>query len=148
MMFLWCPSSYFLCAEAALCTIWVCCLLAVCVLCYCIHCTFPCLKKIRAGLGLWDHLALRVSVCASLHFCRFLRCPCRIKKAYAITLLPPCLCIAPKCFRFMISPRCLCAPIFSYAVRVVSKESRPLVLPRTSCSCTNITFYSVFQKNL
>jgi hypothetical protein len=38
-MFLWCPSSYFLCAEAAPCTIWVWCLLVVCVLCNWVHYT-------------------------------------------------------------------------------------------------------------
>jgi hypothetical protein len=36
----------FLCAWAALCTIWVCCLLVVCVLCYCVQ--------------YWEHVRLQL----------------------------------------------------------------------------------------
>jgi hypothetical protein len=65
--------------------------------------------------GLWDRLA----VCAPHIFC-FLCGPCCIREAYEITLLSVCLCALPNIFCFVL-----------YAVRVVSKETEWLLLPRT-----------------
>jgi hypothetical protein len=79
--------------------------------------------------GSWDHVAVclpvLVFICASV--CSSLS-----------------LCVSPVIFfvgRLMESPFCLCNPLFFvfYAVRVVWKESRRLLLPRTSC---NIIFPS------
>jgi hypothetical protein len=70
-------------------------------------------EKIKGGL--WDHLALSVSV----YFPQFvLFCVVHVLSR-----------------RLMTSPCCLCPPYFFvfYAVHVVSKYCKRLVLPRTSC---------------
>jgi hypothetical protein len=66
--------------------------------------------------------ASRLSVSLCSQFFHFLCGPRRIKEPYEFTLL--CVCVSVYHLIFFVS----------YAVRVVSKESRRLVLPRTSYS--------------
>jgi hypothetical protein len=81
--------------------------------------------------SLWNHLCAYLCISLCMSICPFITPNLRLMRS------PCCLCI-PLIFgrRFMRSPCCLCVLAYFfvlYAVCVISKENRWLILPRTSC---------------
>jgi hypothetical protein len=100
---------------------------------------FPYFEKIKEGL--WDHIL--VCLCIRLCLSIFLRIPPKFMLGGLWENLAVCLCILLNFLGLwgLWGHLALCVSVYSspilffifYAVRVVLKESRRLVFPRTSC---------------